>query len=159
MFEIKKTEDEKTISDAKKLLVEYGDYMYNEINLIDGKSSFPIKLNTFPGNEYEEPHGVFLIAYANNWPAGCIGLRRFDSNSCEMKRLYVRPKFRGQQIGYKLCEKLIELAKCYGYQRMILDTNKEMSAAIKLYQRLFFMEIQPYCLNENPNPIYLQKIL
>ncbi len=159
MVTIKEIDNANSISEAKILLTEYGDYMYNELNLSDGKTSFYRSLNNFPGKEYDRPNGAFLIAYANNIPSGCVGLRRFDKDSCEMKRLYVNAKFRGLDIGGKLCEAIIKLAKEYGNKRMMLDTNKEMNAAIELYKKFSFIEIPPYCINENPNPVYLGREL
>src|ERR1700741_5663867 len=125
MLTIKEIDTSDSIADAKILLTEYGDYMYKELNLVDGKTSFYKSLNNFPGEQYNKPQGVFLIAYSNGIPAGCVGLRKFNEDSCEMKRLYVNPKFRGLDLGAKLSEEIIKYARDFGYKRMLLDTNKE----------------------------------
>jgi ribosomal protein S18 acetylase RimI-like enzyme len=153
-----------TLADAelislKALLNQYGSYMYDELKLVAGKNSFSKQILNFPDTTYQKPDGGFLLATYNNIPAGCVGLRRFDSSSCEMKRMFVSTKFRGLRIGEHLCERVIALAKEYGYTRMLLDTNIEMTEAISLYLKSGFKEIPAYCENENLNPVYMEKIL
>lgn len=94
--------------------------------------------------KYALPDGRLYIAYANGVPAGCIGLRRFDAQHCEMKRLYVRDPFRGLKLGELLAEKVINEAKAIGYQAMLLDTLSSMESARSLYKKLGFAEICPY---------------
>ena len=152
---VNKTALPQTIADAKQLLTEYGHYMYKELNLVDGKDSFYEKLKKFSGEEYEKPNGVFIIAYHNSIPVGIAGLRRFDATACEMKRMYVRPEYRGSKIGEALCIEVIKLAKELSFTKILLDTNREMSAAIDLYKKFDFKEIPPYCININQNPVYM----
>jgi ribosomal protein S18 acetylase RimI-like enzyme len=99
------------------------------------------------------------MAIYNDLPAGCVGLKRFDDTSCEMKRLYVNLKFRGLKIGDRLCEEIIRVAKNYGYTRMLLDTNVEMHEAVRLYHKYNFTEIEAYCRNGNKNPLYFSREL
>ncbi len=101
------------------------------------------ELANLPG-KYAAPDGRLYIAYANGVPAGCIGLRRFDMQRCEMKRLYVRDRFRGLKIGELLAEKVIGEAKAIGYRAMLLDTLSSMQSARGLYKKLGFTEIAPY---------------
>ena len=155
MLFIKQLDTPQTIADAYQLLTEYGNYMYKELDFIDGKDSFYEKLKKFPGEEYEKPNGVFIVVYYNDKPAGCVGLRRFDNTACEMKRMYLRPAYRGLKIGDRLCVKVIQLAKGLGFTKMLLDTNREMAAAIKLYTKFSFKEIPPYCVNVNQHPVYM----
>src|ERR1700739_333779 len=155
MLIIKHITTPEIIADAKQLLIQYGNYMYRELNLVDGKDSFYEKLQRFPGNEYEKPNGAFIVAYSNTIPVGCAGVRKFEDTACEMKRMYVRPTYRGQKIGDALCVEVIKLAKELGFTKMLLDTNREMDAAMVLYKKFNFKEIPPYCININQNPVYM----
>ncbi|MGN1170723.1 MAG: GNAT family N-acetyltransferase [Lachnospiraceae bacterium] len=98
--------------------------------------------------KYGEPYGRLYAAYCDGELAGCIGLRKIDEQNCEMKRLYVRPKFRGKQIGNQLIEKIIEDAKAIGYSYMLLDTLPFLESAIHMYRKCGFYEIE--CYNDSP---------
>ena len=80
--------------------------------------------------------------------AGCIGLRKIDDFNCEMKRLYVRPYFRGKHIGDYLVRKIIDDAKKIGYKHMLLDTLPFLKNAIHMYKKYGFYEIS--CYNDSP---------
>jgi ribosomal protein S18 acetylase RimI-like enzyme len=97
--------------------------------------------------KYALPKGRLYIACFNGLPAGCA-MHPFDESRCEMKRLYVRPTFRKQHIGYRLVEKIINDAADTGYQAILLDTSETMKATVSLYQRFGFGEIAPY--DHNP---------
>jgi GNAT superfamily N-acetyltransferase len=143
----------------KDIILEYGRFMYDDLKLIAGKGSFSKEMGSFPGSKYTAPDGTFFLALYNGEPAGCIGLRRFDEASCEMKRMFVRPAFRGKNIGMQMCRVFFEAAKEFAYSRVLLDTNKEMPEAIALYLKLGFSEIPAYCENENLHPLYFEKLL
>lgn len=109
--------------------------------------------------KYGRPFGRLYLAFCDGEAAGCIGLRRLDGENCEMKRLYVRPRFRGKQIGERLIGTVIQEAKAIGYQYMFLDTLPYLESAIHLYQKWGFSETQRY--NDSPmeNSIYMKKDL
>ena len=95
-----------------------------------------------PG-EYASPHGALLLGTVAGRLAGCVGMRPFPlPGACEMKRLYVRPEFRGLKLGRALVERLIQVARRLGYSHLRLDTHPStMQAAIELYRRFGFEEV------------------
>jgi len=98
--------------------------------------------------KYGLPRGRLYIAWDGEEAAGCIALRDMGEGICEMKRLYVRPKFRGMGISVKLIECIVRDAKEIGYQKMYLDTLAFLNEAINLYHKMGFREIEAY--NDNP---------
>ncbi len=109
--------------------------------------NFEQELVSLPG-DYAPPDGRLFLAMENNEVAGCIALRKLDDGICEMKRLYVRPPFRGAGLGRLLAESLIDTAREIGYEKMRLDTLPgKMDRAIAMYQRLGFKNIDSYYFN------------
>lgn len=99
--------------------------------------------NHLPGC-YGPPKGCLLLAVYQGNPAGCVGLRDLGGGICEMRRLFVRPQYRGLGIGKTLAEAVIEQGQSFGYASMRLNTNRRMSEAEKLYRALGFKDIAPY---------------
>jgi len=108
---------------------------------------------------YMPPKGALLLAKHEGAPAGCVGLRRINTRRCEMKRLYVRPTFRGKGIGNALCRKIISKGRQLGYREMLLDTLSSMMGAQKLYRTHGFKETVPYYHNPLPEAQYFRLIL
>ncbi len=117
------------------------------------------ELASLPG-QYAEPRGALRVALSNGELAGCCGLRPLDhvdySNACEMKRLFVRPRFRGLGIGRRLAEDILDTARLAGYACVLLDTLSDMETARAMYQELGFIEIPPYYFNPIPGSHYLK---
>ena len=118
--------------------------------------NFDQEVDGLPG-DYAPPLGRLLLAIEGEQIAGCIALRPFGDDDCEMKRLYVRPEFRGQGLGKKLVTTLIDVARQTGYERMLLDTLPgKMDEAITLYRLLGFREIAPYYNNPVQGALFME---
>ena len=106
--------------------------------------NFDKELAELPG-EYVPPTGRLFLAIEEDNAAGCVALRKIGDGICEMKRLYVRPEFRGTGLGRTLTETIIQAAREIGYGRMRLDTLPgKMDRAIAMYRSLGFKDIEPY---------------
>jgi ribosomal protein S18 acetylase RimI-like enzyme len=136
---------------AKELFIEYAKSLNFELCFLD----FDKEVTELPG-AYSPPEGRLLLAKIEGEIAGCIALRKLEEGICEMKRLYVKPGFRGHNIGNKLVLKLIDEAKSIGYKKMRLDTVPAMQTAQKLYKSIGFKEIEPYRLNLVPCAVYME---
>ncbi len=123
---------------------------------------FAQELAQLPG-EYAAPRGALLTATVNGEFAGCCAMRALDAvdypNACEMKRLYVRPAFRGLGLGRQLAEQILEHARITGYDCILLDTLDDMEAARALYEELGFVDIPPYYFNPIAGAHYLKAAL
>lgn len=105
---------------------------------------------------YGPPNGCVLLAEMNGVAAGCAALRAGDTGSCEMKRMYVRPAFRGRGVGRRLAEAVIDAARELGYGRVRLDTLAHMHVPRNLYRSLGFVEVPPYYHNPLAGAVYFE---
>jgi len=117
---------------------------------------FDEELRALPGM-YAPPRGRLLLAIEDGDRAGCVGLHEWDGPAAEMKRLYVRPAFRGRGLGRTLTEAALAEARTLGYRSIRLDTIPSlMQSAIALYRELGFREIPPYRQNPIPGALYFE---
>ena len=150
-MELRHAETARHVADAHALFEEYADATGVDLCF----QNFAAELASLPG-EYAPPTGRLILAYADEGPAGCVALRKLEEGVCEMKRLYVRPAFRGTGLGRRLAEAVIDEAAGMGYARMRLDTLPQMSAAIAMYRTLGFSEIEPYRFNPVGGSLYME---
>jgi putative acetyltransferase len=133
------------VAQARELFQEYAQSLGVSLCF----QNFEQELAGLPGH-YAPPDGRLLLAEYDGQLAGCVALHKWESGVCEMKRLYLRPSFRGKGLGRAIAEKIIAEARGIGYQRMRLDTIEPlMKDAVEMYRKLGFREIAPY----RPNPI------
>lgn len=118
--------------------------------------SFDKELADLPG-DYAPPDGRLLLASIGGELAGCVALHKLESEVCEMKRLYLRPKFRGHGLGRTLVERILSEARSIGYRRMRLDTVEPvMRDAVAMYRRFGFRDIAPYRANPIEGAMYME---
>lgn len=96
-----------------------------------------------PG-EYAQPSGGLWLALGETQIAGCAALRQLNANACELRRVFVRPAWRGKGIARQLLDQAIGAARKGGYREMRLETLACMGAAIALYSSIGFRPIAPY---------------
>ena len=120
---------------------------------------FEAELAELPG-AYSPPAGTLLLACVDGEPAGCCAMRPLFNtdhlNACEMKRLFVRPAFRGFGLGRMLVERILSDGQLAGYTTMLLDTLSDMETARALYQEMGFVEVAPYYHSPIPGAHYLK---
>jgi putative acetyltransferase len=110
-------------------------------------------------SEYGPPRGALLLAMDGDDAIGCVGLRAFDGATGEVKRLYVAPAARGRALGRRLAGAIVEVAREYGYPRLVLDTLPSMHSAQTLYQSLGFQPIDAYRYNPIAGTVFMELIL
>ncbi len=154
MVEIRDVESGERLEQVRELFREYTDWLGFDLGFQDFETEF----SNLPG-DYSPPDGSLLLARLEGKSAGCGGSRRLDEETCEMKRLYVRPQYRRKGVGKKLAVALIERARAAGYRRMRLDTVPWMTEAIALYESLGFVEIAPYRHNPVEGAKFMELVL
>jgi ribosomal protein S18 acetylase RimI-like enzyme len=120
--------------------------------------NFDREMRNLPG-DYDPPAGALLLALDGSQAAGCVAMRQLEPGICEMKRLYVRPRYRGEGLGRRLAGAVIDRAVACGYRKMRLDTVPSMTQAIDLYTSLGFEPIGAYRPNPVPGALFLERPL
>ena len=143
------------IETARQLFEEYAAWLGIDLCF----QGFDEELADLPG-DYAPPSGCLFLAFVNERLAGCAALRKIGAGVCEMKRLFVRPQFRGQGLGRDLTEAIIAEARRIGYQRMRLDTlPAKMQTAVHIYESLGFKKIASYYNNPVEGATFLELVL
>jgi putative acetyltransferase len=124
---------------ARQLFREYQEALGVDLSF----QNFAAELDTLPG-AYATPRGRLLLARDATQVMGCVALRPLSADTCEMKRLYVRPDYRALGLGRRLVDRVIEEARSVPYSRMFLDTLPTMMGAQRMYERFGFKDVQPY---------------
>jgi ribosomal protein S18 acetylase RimI-like enzyme len=120
---------------------------------------FKEELATLPGR-YAPPQGRLLLAQVGEQAAGVVALRSLEEEgACEMKRLFVRPAYRGQGWGRGLATQIIHEATALDYAVMRLDTLDTLERAMQLYETLGFRRCAPYYANPLPGVVYWERAL
>jgi ribosomal protein S18 acetylase RimI-like enzyme len=140
------------VAQARELFLEYAQSLGFSLCF----QNFDAELAGLPG-DYAPPDGRLLLATVEDQLAGCVALHKLDSNTCEMKRLYLRPQFREKGLGRALTNRIITEARQIGYHRMRLDTVEPvMKDAVAMYRKLGFREIDPYRANPMAGALYME---
>jgi ribosomal protein S18 acetylase RimI-like enzyme len=154
-MKIIQAKSEAELQQVRTLFSEYVDWL--GINLCF--QNYEKELAELPG-EYAPPNGRLFLAVEGDAAAACAALRDLGDGTCEMKRLFVSPEFRGQRLGWQLAELILNEARAIGYQRIRLDTLPgKMDRAIAMYRTLGFKEIAPYYQNPVCDALFMELAL
>lgn len=151
MIKLQIVENTYQVDQAKALFQEYANARKNDPALVN----FSEEINSLPGG-YAPPEGSIILACCDGSLAGCVAVHKLNDDICEMKRLYVSPKFRGRGIGKCLIMELLKQAEMLGYTRMRLDSIPTMETAQRLYESIGFYEIPEYRNNPNKGTKYYE---
>lgn len=135
----------------------WGEY-WESIGLSREFQGFARELEGLPG-AYAPPGGRLLLALVDGEVAGTGALRPLEGRACEMKRVYVRPAYRGTGLGRQLLARLLDEARAAGYAEVYCDTLESMDDAQRMYRRAGFENVGPYSEDPTPGAVYLRFVL
>ncbi len=151
-FALSQVESPSQIAQVRELFREYEKALGISLCF----QNFERELADLPG-DYAPPSGRLLLGAYEGQLAGCVALHRLEPGICEMKRLYLRPAFRGKGLGRIMVETIIGEARGLGYHRLRLDTIEPlMKDAVRTYRKMGFREIPPYCANPCEGALYME---
>jgi putative acetyltransferase len=151
-FRITPAELPTQIAQVRELFLEYAKSLGFSLCF----QGFDAELASLPG-DYAPPEGRLFLAEYGEQLAGCAALHRSGPQIGEMKRLYLRPAFRGKGLGRVLSEKIIAEARAIGYSKLRLDTVEPvMKDAVAMYRRMGFREVAPYRENPMAGTLYME---
>jgi putative acetyltransferase len=151
-FSVTQAESPDQVAQARELFLEYAESLGFSLCF----QNFDKELARLPG-DYAPPEGRLLLAECEGELAACVALHKLEPGICEMKRLYLRPQFRGKGLGRALADRVIAEARQIGYERMRLDTVEPvMKDAVAMYRKLGFKEIAPYRPNPMAGAMYME---
>ena len=143
------------IAQARELFLEYEKALGISLCF----QNFDQELAKLPG-DYAPPSGLLLLGHFEGQLAGCVALHSLEPGICEMKRLYLRPAFRGKGLGRIMVDTIVSEARRMGYHRLRLDTIEPlMKDAVRTYRKMGFREIAPYCANPCEGALYMELVL
>jgi GNAT superfamily N-acetyltransferase len=154
MMNLVQAETPEQIDEVRRLLREYEASLPVSLCFQD----FEKELAELPG-DYAPPRGTLLLGSFKGHVAGCVALRGLDDETCEMKRLYLRPGFRGKGAGRALATAIMGEARKLGYKKMRLDTLATMREARTLYDSVGFKRIEAYCHNPTLGAVFMELLL
>jgi putative acetyltransferase len=150
-MEIREADYNSDMELVRELFLEYNRFIDVDLAF----QGFIDELAGLPG-PYSPPTGCIFLGFYGGHPAGCVALKKIAHNTCEMKRLYVKPEFQGKGIGRKLAESIIDKAAEAKYTVMKLDTLESLESALFLYKSLGFRETTPYAINPLEGALFFE---
>ena len=142
------------LDQVKELIIEYTKRLGRDLSF----QNIDEELENL-AKKYTAPEGELLVAVEKKKVIGMVAYHRHSKSRCEMKRLYVKPKYRENKLGKKLVLEILEYAKKAGYKEMVLDTIIPLQVAIHLYKKVGFVEREAYYHNLMDDVLYFKKIL
>ncbi len=139
---------ESHIGEIRIILNEYLSFIANELKRspwnfnLDVEHEVNFTMNNL--EKFAEPNGRLLLVEVDREIAGTISLRKIRDDAGEIKRMYVKPKFRGEKLGNLLIEEVIDISKGNKFSKLYLDTANFMYSAIYLYKKFGFKETTSY---------------